>query len=283
MAALKSFLLLTACAAALAGRAPQAYYHEAEGIPAMARIHAQEQALRDSRISLGIQVPRGTHPYMAGLVIHLVDGRTSMCGAAMLSHTRAATAAHCWWDGRAQARHFTVVYGADSLTVGGLRLLTSDVEMHASFNPLTYANDIAIITHPYVEYNDYINRILVPTGTLQYVDTWAVAVGFGRTTNDPTIAQSFDKRQVMLQVIANLTCRNVWAASLVGNGVLCTSSAGGMSVCAGDSGGPLVIGAGADRTLIGIASFGTDAACGLGFPAGFTRVTSYSAWINARI
>lgn len=59
-----------------------------------------------------------------------------------------------------------------------------------------------------------------------------------------------DKRQVMLQVISNLSCRNVWAAALVNNGVLCTASAGGMSVCGGDSGGPLVTGSGTSRTLV---------------------------------
>ncbi|KAL0878439.1 hypothetical protein ABMA27_003537 [Loxostege sticticalis] len=281
---MKSFLLLVVCAAAHAAlQPPLEPYHEAEGIPAMRHIQQHEQAHRDSRIALGIQVPKGTHPYLGGLMIHLLDGRMSMCGASMLSNTKAVTAAHCWWDGQHQARHFTVVYGSDRLTTGGTRLMTNQVEMHAGFNPLIYSSDIAIITHPRVEYNDYINRILVPTGSNTFENVWAVAVGYGRTSNNPSVEQLMDKRQVMLQVISNLSCRNVWAAALVNNGVLCTASAGGMSVCGGDSGGPLVTGSGTSRTLIGITSFGAEAACGLGFPAGFTRVTFFSAWINARI
>lgn len=34
------------------------------------------------------------------------------------------------------------------------------------------------------------------------------------------------------------------------------------------------------RVIVGIVSFGAQLGCTLGFPAGFTRVTSYLDWIN---
>ncbi|XP_063828926.1 collagenase-like [Ostrinia nubilalis] len=292
---MKSSLLLMVCAlaasataAATAGAtasAPQPLqgYHEAAGVPLAARVRQHELALASGRIIGGVPVNVGAHPYLGGLIITLVDGRTSICGASLLRPRKALTAAHCWWDGRAQARLFTVVYGSERLFVGGTRVSTSDVEIHASFNPVTYANDIAIITHPYVEYTAYIQPIQPASGSLTYADTWATAVGYGRSSNEVMSVENSDKRQVMLHVMTNANCRLTWATVMIGNGVLCTSSAGGMSVCAGDSGGPLVIGAGADRTLIGIVSFGADAGCSFGFPAAHTRVTAYSAWIDARL
>ncbi|KAL0878440.1 hypothetical protein ABMA27_003538 [Loxostege sticticalis] len=278
-----SFLLLVLTAAVAHALQPLQGYHEAAGIPLAARIQAEEQAVANSRIIGGIQVNAGAHPYLGGLIISLVDGRSSICGSSMLSNTKAVTAAHCWWDGRTQARQFTVVYGSDRLFSGGTRVVTSNVELHEGFNPVTYSNDIAMITHPAVQYTEYIGPVQLPTGTSQYVDTWAVAVGYGRSSKDLMVSEAMDKRQVTLHVISNANCRLTWGANLVLNGVLCTSSVSGMSVCAGDAGGPLVAGSGTARTLIGIVSFGADAGCSLGFPAAHTRVTHYVTWINARI
>lgn len=80
-------------------------------------------------------------------MITLTDGRQSVCGASLLSETRAVTAAHCWWDGRNQARSFTVVYGSIYLFRGGTRINTNTVEMHQNYNFRNLRNDIAIITH----------------------------------------------------------------------------------------------------------------------------------------
>jgi secreted trypsin-like serine protease len=50
----------------------------------------------------------------------------------------------------------------------------------------------------------------------------------------------------------------------------------------GDSGGPLVYQESDGLyTQVGIVSFGAAAGCQLGYPAGFTRVTSYLSWISA--
>ena len=50
----------------------------------------------------------------------------------------------------------------------------------------------------------------------------------------------------------------------------------------GDSGGPLVYQESDGRyTEVGIVSFGAAAGCELGYPAAFTRVTSYLSWISS--
>jgi secreted trypsin-like serine protease len=49
----------------------------------------------------------------------------------------------------------------------------------------------------------------------------------------------------------------------------------------GDSGGPLVYQESDGRfTEVGIVSFGSSAGCERGYPAAFTRVTSYLDWIE---
>lgn len=88
----------------------------------------------------------------AGLLITLTTGATSVCGSSMLSNTRAVTAAHCWWDGRSQARSFLLVFGSAWLFSGGVRVSTTNVQMHASWNPNNLNNDIAIIIFPSVAY-----------------------------------------------------------------------------------------------------------------------------------
>jgi len=50
----------------------------------------------------------------------------------------------------------------------------------------------------------------------------------------------------------------------------------------GDSGGPLVyLESDGIYTEVGIVSFGSSAGCTLGYPAAFTRVTSYLSWITS--
>ena len=49
----------------------------------------------------------------------------------------------------------------------------------------------------------------------------------------------------------------------------------------GDSGGPLIfLESDGIYTQVGIVSFGAAAGCTLGYPAAFTRVTSYLSWIS---
>lgn len=88
-----------------------------------------------------------------GLVVTLTTGATSVCGSSMLTNTRAVTAAHCWWDGRGQARQFQLVFGSGFLFHGGHRVNTNNVQMHANWNPNNLNNDIAIITFGWVNYN----------------------------------------------------------------------------------------------------------------------------------
>ncbi|XP_064073530.1 collagenase-like [Vanessa tameamea] len=258
-------------------------YHEEIGIPEAARIKFAEEAqdFDGSRITGGQESTLGAHPHLGGLVISLTDGRQSVCGSSLLTNTRAVTAAHCWRHGRIQARQFTVVLGSIRLFSGGVRMNTNNVQMHASYNEDTLNNDIAIIVMGHVTFTNNIQRINLASGSNNYVGTWATAAGFGRTADNAGTSNNL--RHVNLQVITNAVCANTFGSNVIVSSTLCVATPNGQSTCGGDSGGPLAIGRGNTGTLIGITSFGSIAGCTRGLPAGFARVTSFNAWISARL
>ncbi|GBP41799.1 Collagenase [Eumeta japonica] len=258
-------------------------YHAKIGLPEASRIKRQEQATEASRIVGGSAAALGAYPYQGGLVITLTTGGTSVCGASLVSNNRAVTAAHCWWDGRNQARQFVVVLGSVTLFSGGTRITTSSVTMHGSWNPNTAANDIAIIVISWVNYSNTIRNIALPVGLNQdFANQWAWASGFGRTSDSAGISTNQFLSHVRLQIITNVVCRLTYG-TIIQASTLCTSGSGGVGTCGGDSGGPLALDWGGQRLLVGVTSFGSPRGCQVGLPAGFARVTSFVAWIQSRL
>ncbi|XP_072946645.1 collagenase-like [Epargyreus clarus] len=160
-------------------------YHEEIGIPEAARIKAGEESVDfdGSRIVGGSPSNLGQWPHMVGSLIQLLDGRTSVCGASMLSNTRAVTAAHCWRHRYNLGLEMTMVFGAVRLFFDGIRISTNQVELHSSYNEDNLNYDIAMIRMPFVPYSSTIDRVLLPAGSLSYVGFIATAIGFGRTAD----------------------------------------------------------------------------------------------------
>ncbi|XP_004922848.1 collagenase isoform X1 [Bombyx mori] len=263
-------------------------YHDTVGIPLAERLKKSEQA-RDfdgSRIVNGNPAPLGAHPYMVGLVIEMPGNFNSVCGSSMLSNTRSLTAAHCWFDGSRQALSFTLAFGTTTVFVGGVRVRTTNVQMHENWSPINFSNDIAIITHNWVTYTNVIQPIALPSGSLldnDFVGFWAQASGYGRTGDEPhhDITPNQIMREATLRVISNNECRNAYG-SVVRNTILCTSGAEGSNICNSDSGGPLSIIDNNRRVLIGVVMFGSNR-CEGRLPGGYSRVTAYNNWIRARL
>ncbi|KAF9405532.1 hypothetical protein HW555_013780 [Spodoptera exigua] len=266
------------------------YYHESVGIPEASRIKQAERALdfNGSKIIGGAAAPVGSYPFLVGLVITLTSGGTSVCGSSMLSNTRALTAAHCWWDGRNQARQFQLVFGSARLFSGGTRVTTSSVQVHSGYNPRNLNNDVAMISFGSVPYTNVIQPVALPSGALlnsNFAGTWAQAAGYGKTSDAGGILQSQFQSHVSLQVITNPVCSQSFGGIIVSS-TLCTNgatAAGPVGTCGGDSGGPLVVTSGGQRVLIGVTSFGSSRGCQIGLPSGFARVTSFLSWIQARL
>ncbi|XP_013144195.1 PREDICTED: collagenase-like [Papilio polytes] len=253
------------------------YYHERIGIPRAEALRQAELAadFDGTRIISGSPAALGAYPYMAGQIMRMQSGRTSVGGGTLISNTRVLTAAHNLFDGRDRAREVTIVLGSVRLYSGGTRITSSRMEMHSNYNINNLQNDIAIITINWVNYSNTIRNIGLASGSNTYAGVWAWAAGFGKTSD--TSMSSPDLMHVRVQVITNDVCRNAFGANFVVASTLCISGATG-NICTGDSGGPLV----ANNLLIGVTSFGTGS-CQARRPSGFARVSSFNSWIRARM
>ncbi|KPJ04519.1 PREDICTED: collagenase-like [Papilio xuthus] len=283
---MKLFLVVLCGVAALASRAVAEepillHYHDNAGVPLAELIRQSEEAadFDGSRIAGGSLANLGQYPYLGGLVVTLNDGRTSVCGSTLLTNTRLVTAAHCWFDGRSNARQLTVVLGSARLFSGGTRVNSNNVQIHASYNSANLRNDVAIITTSHISYSNNIRNIGLASGSNQFAGTWAWAAGFGRTGNNAVIGNNQALSHVQLQVITNAVCAQTYGTNSIIASTLCTSGAGSRGVCPGDSGGPLV----ANNQLIGVTSFTAQRGCQAGLPSGFARVTAFHSWITSRI
>ncbi|XP_050550440.1 transmembrane protease serine 9 [Spodoptera frugiperda] len=262
-------------------------YHQAVGIPTAEKIRAEEEKLlaaagKDNRVVGGAIAPANAHPYFAGLLISLVGtSGQSVCGSSLLSANRLVTAAHCWTDGWNQAWQFLVILGSNLLFSGGVRIATTDVIMHPQYSTANLNNDIAMIRLPTnVLFTTGIQPIALPpswSGT--FVGNWAVAAGFGRTSDQQAGASTIVSH-VNLQVISVQACQAVFGSVFVVPSTICTNGAGGVGICGGDSGGPLVYNQNGVPTLIGVSSFVARDGCQLGFPSAFARVTSFDSFIR---
>lgn len=259
------------------------FYHENYGIPTAEAIRKAEEANPEGRIVGGSPSNLGQFPYQAGLVITLQSGATSICGGTLLSNTRSLTAAHCWFDGRQTARSLEIVLGSIRLFTGGTRINTSEVQFHANYNPFNLNNDVAVIAHAHVTYNENIRNIPRATGTATFAEDTSTASGFGRTSDTSGIGQNQFMSHVTMPVITNAQCSQVYGFGFVNADVICTSTVGARGTCHGDSGGPLTTVVNGQTVLIGVTSFVSARGCEVGLPAGFARVTSFNAWIEARL
>ncbi|CAH2981553.1 unnamed protein product [Chilo suppressalis] len=259
-------------------------YHDAWGVPEATRIRQAEQAFDfdGSRIFGGSAASVGAHPHLGGLIVVLPDNRQSVCGSSLLTNTRSVTAAHCWIVRGQTARSLTIVFGSNRLFSGGVRLTTTSVTTHANYNPNNLNNDVGIVNHGFVSFTNTVNRVLLPSGSNTFANTWGVAAGYGSTGHNVPINNNQGKNHANLLIISNAECMTTFGPTIISS-TLCARGQNSASICPGDSGGPLTIGSGNNRQLVGISSFVSARGCHLGMPGGFARVTSFRSWIDARI
>nr|ANS56506.1 chymotrypsin-like serine protease 1 [Antheraea yamamai] len=258
-------------------------YHRQIGIKEASRIKQFEET---TSVASGQRIVGGSVtdilniPYQVGLLIDVGFGQ-SVCGGSILSTTRIVTAAHCQHDGVITAIRHTVVAGTNILFSGGTRIVSSDITMHPEWNPNTAANDIAVLRISPLTFGNSIQSIALPSGdeiNNNFIGWIALASGFGRTADGATIGPNQRLSSVNLPIIGNDACAAIYGP-IIQSGIICTSGDGGRGTCQGDSGGPLAATISGRRVLIGVISFTARAGCMAGFPAGYSRVTSYVSWI----
>ncbi|XP_017071156.1 serine protease 1 [Drosophila eugracilis] len=264
------FLIILALAVAASAFPEAELQHRSREMPVVGDI--------EGRITGGKTAAVGQFPYQVGLSLRLSALSSAWCGGSLIGSQWVLTAAHCT-DG---VQSVTVYLGATVRTSAEIThtVSSSDIIIHADWNSSNLRNDISLIKIPAVSSSSRISAIALPaiaSSYSTYVGETAVASGWGRTS-DSSSSVATNLQYVDLTVITNAVCASTYGTSIVTSGQICVQTPNGQSTCNGDSGGPLVLEA--KKVQIGLTSFGAAAGCEKGYPAAFTRLTSYLDWIK---
>ncbi|XP_077301725.1 chymotrypsin-2-like isoform X2 [Arctopsyche grandis] len=221
----------------------------------------------DWRVVGGSNAGNGAVPYQVSL---RSSSNSHFCGGSIISPRTILTAAHCL-NGRT-ASNTVVVVGTNTLNAGGTTYQATSLKIKEDYIPAFIINDIGlVILSQDIEFGDKVKAIELGR---DYTDGGATVVlsGWGTTSYPGTAPND-------LQIISLLTqtyeqCKSAHSR-LVVESQICTLTKAGEGACHGDSGGPLTAGG----KVVGIVSWGMP--CAIGYPDVFTRVSSFTAWIDS--
>nr|XP_032518128.1 serine protease 1-like [Danaus plexippus plexippus] len=106
----------------------------------------------------------------------------------------------------------------------------------------------------------------------------SLASGFGIIGDDLKVTSTQYLSSVSLTIISNEECSAIYPG-YIQDSHICTIGNNTGSTCHGDSGGPLAVKIHGKSILVGATSFGSNTGCEKGYPAVYTRITSFVDWI----
>ncbi|KAG5668684.1 hypothetical protein PVAND_016613 [Polypedilum vanderplanki] len=228
----------------------------------------------------------GQFPHQALLFTYVSETSVYLCGGSLIRYNWVLTAAHCVYIPFMKvAVYLGIIDSYYGPAYWGADVTSTDVKIHSGYNDNYLTNDIAMIylrTATESILNAYIGTIPLPKS---HVNTnldgrSSIVSGFGKTSDNSTSSQFL--KYVQLYITSNSVCEQVYGPNYVRDTNICVATTNTAATCSGDSGGPLTTVLDGTNYVVGIVSFGAAISCEMGYPAGFTRVTSFIGWIEDR-
>lgn len=233
----------------------------------------------NDRIIGGEKAQIEDHPYQLQLVLENLTAKT-ICGASILTETRALTAAHCINSTYHPNRY--AVLGGSSIRrpqQPDTRTLTNytrhhhygsqgtgehdfDIAVLHWLSPLVFKSTAQPVKLP-------LQDAIVPYGINANVTGW------GQTSEQDESSLSDHLLIATVQLIPNEKCNQVYNRRIRAH-MVCASASQGF--CTGDDGGPLVL----KGVQIGVASWGTGCARE-DYPQVYIRVSHFVDWIKEQL
>lgn len=226
----------------------------------------------------GDEVVPHSLPYVVALKT-VIDEKEVQCGGSLIQANKVLTAAYCVYG----AETVEVILGAHNLTIvedTQVHLESSNFTVHEEYDTENHLNDIAVVyLSEDVTLTDAIQTIQTPS-LVEILDTYAdetgLVAGWGKfDDNDPNYSDVL--RKIEATILPHLACSIPYLFQIQ-TYQMCTSGVQNrQNICLGDTGSPLVV----NGVQVGIASYGSDLGCSVGWPGVHTRLTSYYFWLES--
>ncbi|XP_063697689.1 collagenase-like [Culicoides brevitarsis] len=217
-------------------------------------------------------------PFAAGIMIHRPQN-PGWCGGSLVSRNYVLTSAKCVTN----IPSASVLLGASDVNRANQTISVSNIIIHPFFDASGEKNDIALLQLSVsANLSDVVGLARLPSKAQKkekFSGMTATAFGWGKGGKGKASVPVEKLHAVNETVMTNFGCLKKYPAYITDSNV-CTESGNG-TPCTGDEGGALyVIDEDNYPTQIGIFAYQFSMGCNWGWPAVYTRLTSYLDWIK---